>query len=132
MSDRQFFSVLSFQERTKGVEFYACETRNMHTESIEWKGVKQINNIMYTRNNIDRSNETEINIRVWQSYKIGVGKCYRWSDLNSVVTRISRLHVTTYKNASSPWIIDSYESHGMLQLFFLQLIPGSLLRNENS
>lgn len=124
------FSSLFFQARTKGVEFFACEIRGMHTDNVEWKGVKQINNIIYTRSNIDRSSRPSINVRVWQSYRIGVGKYHEWSDLDSVVATISHLHVTNCKNASSPWIIDSYESHGMRQFcFLLKRITDSFVRD---
>lgn len=112
-----FLSFLtSFQGRINGVELFACELRNIHTESVEWKGVKQINNITYTQNLTDQLQRSSTDIRVWQSYGIGVGKSYQWSDLDRIVTKINHLHVTDCKNVSSRWIIDSYKENGTFEL----------------
>ncbi|CAM4876654.1 unnamed protein product [Rotaria socialis] len=58
-------------ERTNGVEFYASEIQNPHTEKIEWKDVKQINNIEYILDFTSESTKPSIEVRAWQSWKIG-------------------------------------------------------------
>lgn len=106
--------LLFISERTRGVEFYACEIRNMHVEKVEWKGVKQMNNIQYRRDDQERSNQAPIEIRAWQAYDIGVGRTYQWSDFETTVQQISLLRIISSKNVLSSWIIDSQERSGML------------------
>ncbi|CAF1482669.1 unnamed protein product [Adineta ricciae] len=47
---------------TKGVEFYASEIEDFHSEKIEWKGVKQINNIEYIGDETKQSVEESTKI----------------------------------------------------------------------
>jgi hypothetical protein len=114
-----YFAFSVVLERAKGVEFHASEIRNIHTEKIEWKGVKQINNIEYTQGHTTQSVKTSTKVRVWQSWKIGSGKAYRWCDLEETVKKISPLNVFRSTNVSAPWITDSYEKAGNMIIFSL-------------
>ena len=73
-----------------------------------------MNNIQYDRSNSTESEKSSIEIRVWQSYKIGNGKPYEWCTLESVVSMISHLNIISSKNVPSPWTIDAYEISGIL------------------
>ncbi|CAM4748031.1 unnamed protein product [Rotaria magnacalcarata] len=109
---------LTAAERTNGVEFYASEIQNSHTEKIEWKGVKQINNIEYILDFTPESTKPSIEVRAWQSWKIGPGKVYRWLDFEKTVQKINPLHIFHSKNVSIPWINDCHEKAGDVIIFF--------------
>jgi hypothetical protein len=101
------------------VEFYASEIQNQHTEKIEWKGVKQINNIEYTQIHTAQSSKISTEVRVWQSWRIGPGKVYKWSDFEQTVQKITPLNVFYSANVSINWITDSYEKAGNIIMLFL-------------
>ncbi|CAF4127583.1 unnamed protein product, partial [Rotaria magnacalcarata] len=96
-------------EQTNGIEFYASEIPNPHMEKVEWKGVKQINNIKYSQGDTTSTKTPGGEICVWHSWKVGSGKIYRWSDFGTTVQKISPLNVFFSKNVSAPWITDSFE-----------------------
>ncbi len=73
-----------FLERTNGVEFYASEIENPLTSKVEWKGVKQMNNIEYFQDHTAKSTTLSSKMLVWQAWKIGSGKLYRWCDMNKL------------------------------------------------
>ncbi|CAF1460275.1 unnamed protein product, partial [Rotaria sordida] len=100
---------LSGHETTKGVEFNASEVQNIHNEKIEWKGVKQINNIEYIQHQTTSSTKTSTEVRVWQYWKIGPGKLYRLCDLQKNNVKINPLNVFFSTNVSVPWVNDYYE-----------------------
>ena len=72
-----FFASTIIIERTVGVEFYASEIQNPTAEKIEWKGVKQLNNIEYVQYQTTSLATTSTEVRVWQAWKVGPGKVYR-------------------------------------------------------
>ncbi|CAF5219348.1 unnamed protein product, partial [Rotaria magnacalcarata] len=100
---------LTASERTKGVEFYASEVQNLHTEKIEWKGVKQINNIEYIQGQTTSSINASTGVRVWQSWKVGTGQLYPLCDLEKNIVKINPLNVFVSTNVSIPWVDDDYE-----------------------
>ncbi|CAF3157820.1 unnamed protein product, partial [Rotaria sp. Silwood2] len=100
---------LKASERTKGVEFYASEVQNIHNEKIEWKGVKQINNIEYIQRQTTSSTKKSTELRVWQYWKVGPGKLYRLCDLQKNNVKINPLNVFFSTNVSVPWVNDYYE-----------------------
>ncbi|CAF3317413.1 unnamed protein product [Rotaria sp. Silwood2] len=104
-----YFALPIFSERTKGVEFYASEVQNVHNEKIEWKGVKQINNIEYIQHQTTSSTKTSTELRVWQYWKVGPGKLYRLCDLQKNNIKINLLNVFFSTNVSVPWVNDYYE-----------------------
>ena len=109
------------------MEFYARETQNLHAEKIEWKGVKQINNIEYTQNHTPQSTTTSTEVRVWQYWQIGPGKVYRWSSFGQTVQKISPLNVFHSTNVSINWITDSYEKAGSISINFSEKVIYCLL-----
>ena len=52
-------------ERAKSIEFYAGEIPNVRAEKIEWKDVKQINNIEYVEENTTESVAGATEVRLW-------------------------------------------------------------------
>ncbi|CAF4216884.1 unnamed protein product [Adineta steineri] len=94
---------------TKGVEFYAVEVENIHTEKIQWKGVKQINNIEYIQGEPNQSIEASTKVRLWQSWKVGPGKVHRWNDFEKTVTKVCPLKIISSTNVAIPWVDDSTE-----------------------
>lgn len=110
-------SLRIFLERTKGVEFYAGEIQNIYNEKIEWKGVKQINNIEYIQGQTASSRKTSTEIRVWQSWKVGPGKLYRLCDLQKHNVKINTLNVFFSTNTSIPWVDDYCEKAGRNIIF---------------
>ena len=105
-------------ERTRGVEFYASEIHNQHTEKIEWKGVKKINNVEYIQDHTTASTTAPSEVRVWQSWRVGVGKVYRWADFEQTVQKINLLNVLKMMNVPTPWVDDSYEKNGNMIIPF--------------
>ena len=112
------FKIFTKIERNKGIELYAGKIENPHEEKVERKGVKQINNIAYSRHHTAQSTKISGEIRAWRSWKIGPGKVYRWLDLEEIVTKISPLNVYHSTNVSTPWITDSYEKAGNITILF--------------
>ncbi|CAF1174941.1 unnamed protein product [Adineta ricciae] len=96
-------------ENTKGVEYYVCELEHVHTDKIKWNGVKQINNIEYIQGEREQSVEASTKVRMWQSWKIGPGKVYRWEDFENVVVKICPLKIIASKNVAISWVEDSSE-----------------------
>lgn len=101
-------------ERTKGVEFHACELENCCTEKIEWTGVKQINNLEYIQGDTTNPSKTLTKVIAWQSWKIGSGKVYFEGDLQQTIKKITPLNVIRSTNIDAPWITDSYEKEGII------------------
>jgi len=120
-------------ERTKGVELYAAEITKLHNEKVEWSGVKQINNIEYLQVNSNRARTLNTQVRVWQSWRIGPGKVYRWSDFENTVRTISPLNVFHSTNVSDDWISDAREKTGNTDMHFLpEMISCLFLRRKTS
>ena len=127
-----YFLLGSVLERTKGVEFYASEIQNQHTHKAEWKGVKKINNIEYTQGYTTSSTTMPSEVRVWQSWKVGPGKVYRWSDFEQTVQEISPLNVFHVVNVSTAWIIDSYEKDGDMIILPFRKITDIVYRSKST
>ncbi len=111
--------IVIFLETTKGVEFYVCEVENIHTDKIKWNGVKQINNIEYIRGETKQPVEASTKVRMWQSWKIGPGKVYRWKDFGNAVIKICPLKIISSTNVVVPWVDDSSKKAGMNSIFML-------------
>jgi hypothetical protein len=110
--------VLLTSERTSGVEFFASEIPNSHAEKIERKGVKQFNNIEYKQGSLVRGKLTPTEVRVWKSWKIGIGRVYKWNELESCVSTISSLNAFLSTKTSTPWTDDSKENDGRDTMHF--------------
>lgn len=115
-----YFLYYFLLERIKGVEFHASEIQKLHKETIEWKGVKKINNIEYVPGHITPSGTTPTEIRTWNAWKIGPGKKYQWNDMEQTVKEISPLNVFYSTNISASWITDSYEKGGNIVVLLLK------------
>ena len=63
----------------------------INTEKIEWKGVKKVNNVECTQ---DHTTALCV-VRVWKSWRVGVGRVYRWSDFEQTAQKINPLNVIT-------------------------------------
>lgn len=122
---------VSVLERTQGVEFYASEILNQHTNKTEWKGVKKINSIEYTQGYTTSSTRMPSEIRVWQSWKVGPGKVYHSSDFEQIVQEISPLNIFHAVNVSTAWIIDSYEKDGEVIILLLRKVIDIVYRSKS-
>jgi hypothetical protein len=114
----QNLPVLLTAERTSGVVFYASEIPNSQAEKIEWKGVKQFNNIEYQQGGLVRGKLTPTEVRVWKSWKIGIRRVYKWNELESSVSTISSLNAFLSTKTSTPWTEDSKENDGRDTMYF--------------
>ena len=101
------------------MKFYASEIQNPYTDKIEWKRVKQINNIEYIPEHTTKSATFSSKICVWQAWKVSPGQLYRSSDLEQTV-KISPLNRFYSINESTSWISDSFKKTGTITLFVLR------------
>lgn len=98
------------------------------SKKIDWPGISAFNNIQYHLKPMhSRSNEfskitsdtisNEIEITVWKSYNVGVGKRFNWSDLKTVKD-LDRLSVMY----EPPQMNDKWMSEGLKEGISLLLL----------
>ena len=97
------------------------------SKKIDWPSISTFNNIEYemksSHSNSSRSSKTtasysssEIEITVWRSYNVGIGKKFKWSDL-STVQNLDQLVVTYEASQTSESWMDESSKEGISRLF---------------
>lgn len=104
---------------TQYMTIMSCRlSTSMITNRSKWQGIQNYNNIQYelvSKRALRRpkTEDTEINVRVWRAYGVGVGQLFQWSKLNTAKNNVVPIE-TSIRHDNYQWQENNLEK-GNLQ-----------------
>ena len=89
---------------TRYMTIMSCRLSNsITTNRPKWQGIHNYNNIEYelvSKRALRRpkSEDKEINVRVWRAYGTGIGQLFQWSKLNALKNNVVPLEISLRHN----------------------------------